>query len=780
MLRLAAEIYLIILASNLADCSKDVHNLTDCSEDAHNSHNISLIVMAPFPDALTEGWDRGPALAPAAIVAACEVNNNTNILPGFNLKLIIADDGCSVTSKVTISFLRDIFENKDNQVVGIIGPGCSGTALRVSDFTSRHEVSLIHVTPSATTPQLEDGKRNTTYATISSALSYVQSFIEIMEYNNWENIATLQDEARSYFKQTHSEFLKRVDNSRIIFTESLFASEGESVIPLDSLKDSQARVVMVFAGGDIASQLLCSAYHKDMLYPNFQWIFHDRTQKQLVTNVTTFKVSDTNMNCTEEVMKIATNGVILNQFHLTQENQNATLPYLQKTYEQYNEDYLNELERYVEREGFDNDSPIDYGNSYHDAVWAMALALHNASMNGVDLKTYTFNRNNDTKEIAKHLSRVNFDGASGPIAFQRDTRSSQTVINIKQLLKGEDQLVGTFDRSREERLKFDTTNKNMFISDVYERRDEKIHIALGILTILVTVFLILFMALLQIANTFWYNYHSIKATSPNITHLVFSGCYLFSIAQLILTVQNTFTFSPRINSVLYSVLCNSFSWCFILGYSLIFGTICTKIWRVYRLFRHFRNARPGHCLGDNSLVMFVTILLFMDVAICLTWNLLDPWIINITEAPSTKGTPTLFVHSECHCDHETTWVIAISLYKGMIMILLVVLSIMNRRIKRKDFQHTRKINTLIYGITMLTGVGLPLYFLLQRLSIYIGFVVFSSILLSTVVLSIATLFFPPVLPVLKMKITGELEECSDKSTRRGMSVRSSYSTVDND
>ncbi len=775
MLRLVAKIaHFVLLASILVDCGAAAQDL----------HNISLIVMAPFPGDLTDGWERGPALIPAARVAAREINSNSSILPEFNLNLIIADDGCSVTSKVTISFLKDIYTNKDHQVVGIIGPGCSGTAIRVSDFTSRYEVSLVHITPSATSPNLEDPRRNTTYATISSALSYVQSFIALMEHNKWGNIATLQDRARAYFKQTHSEFLNTVTPSKLIFTGSLFESKDESVIPLDPLRESQARVVMVFAGGGIAAQLLCYAFKKDMLYPNYQWIFHDRTRSNLIKNVTAFRVDNVRVNCTDKEMMTATNGVILNQFHLTQVNQNDTLELTQKTYEEYNKEYLEELEDYIKElrsrnVKVEDESPIDYGNSYHDAVWAMALALHHASNNGVDLHTYTYNRNNDTREIAEQLKRVNFNGVSGPIAFQRKTRSSQTVINIKQLMNGEESLLGTFDRSREPKLDLDDT-ADAFISDVYEKKNVRIHIALGVLTILLAFLLILFTVFLQVVNTFWYNYHSIKATSPNITHLVFSGCYLFSIASLILSVQNTFTFSPRIQPILYSVLCNTFTWCFILGYSLIFGTICTKIWRVYRLFKHFRNARPGHFLSDNSLVMFVTILLLVDIVICVTWSLYDPWVIQIIETPSTKGVPTLFVTSDCQCNHVTAWVIAISLYKGTIMILLVALSIMNRRIKRKDFQHTRKINTLIYGITMLTGVGLPLYFLLKHFTIYIGFVVFNSILLSTVVLSGLTLFLPPVIPVLKMKITGEQEEPITKTRMRrtGVSVRSNYSNID--
>ena len=702
-------------------------------------HNISLVVMAPFPDGeLTKGWTRGPSLYPAAVIAAREVNNRSDILPGFNLKLVKVDSGCTVVSKVTTSFLRDIYENKAHQVVGIIGPGCSAAALVVSTLTRRREVSLIHVTPTATSPELEDPDKNTTYATISSALLHVQNFIQLMTYNQWNNVATLQDAGRLYFSQTHSGFIDAVNHNKVVFTGSLFKGK-ESLIPLDNLQSSRARVVLVFAGADIAVELLCYAFHREMVFPNYLWIFHDRTASNFLKAVKKFKVNGEDVECTLEQMVAVAEGVILNQFNLERENTDIVLPLFRKTYNDYYEDYLEELNG--------TDLPIFYGNSYHDAVWAMALALHNASTNGVDLTSYTYNRNKDTKVIAQYLNQVHFEGVSGPISFESDTRRAKTIISIKQISNGSEQVIGNL--SQEVSLKL-SEEKSRFIKDVFEEQDVKIHASMSALLMLLTIVLVVLIFLLQLANTFWYHYHSVKATSPNLTHLVFSGCYLFSIALLVLSIQE----SVDINPVVYAVLCNIFTWCFLLGFSLIFGTICTKIWRVYRLFKHFSNDRPGHFLSDNSLIAFVMLFLVMDAIICTTWNLVDPWKTKSAVVPSLHGTPTLYVRSECTCRHITQWVMAIVLYKGTILLLLVALSILNRRIKRKDFRHTRKINILIYGITMLIGVGAPLYFLLNHISIYIGYVILSTLLLSTLLLCIATLFLPPVLPVLRMKVKG--------------------------
>ena len=712
---------------------------------SEGKHNLTLVVMAPFPEELTIGWTEGPALVTAAGIAAKEINNNTDILPDFNLRLVVADSGCSVTAKTYVSFFRDIFENKDHQVVGIIGPGCSGAALAVSDLTSKYKVSLIHITPSATTPELEDPNRNTTYATVSSSLAYVQSLLQLMDRNNWTNIATLQDAGRLYFKQTHSEFMEKVDSEKVIFTDSLLSGEMESFIPLDNLKSSQARVVIVFADKRVAGELLCYAFHKKMTYPSYQWVFHDRTKNNF-KNVTDFRVDGATFNCSCEEMVSATQGVTLHQFHLEQENETKVLLPIHKTFEEYKKEYTREMVGYNQ-----------YSNSYHDAVWAMALALHNASLSGgVDLTSYTYNRNNDTKEIAKHLKKVDFDGVSGPITFQNKTRSVQTLIYIKQMWDGRAVNVGTFDQSREEKLLLDKTA--IFISDIFDITKVRIHTALGVFVIILAALLAVVIALLHLAHTVWYGKRSIKASSPNISHLIFSGCYLFLIFLITFSVQESF---GPFSFVVHSVLCNGMMWCLVLGFSLVFGTLCAKAWRVHRLFVHFKNKSPSIFLTDNALILSIVCLLCFDLAIGALWNMYDPLLLEVMLHLSGNGISR--VH--CNCKHWSRWIGSIVAYKAIILVLLTAILILNRRIKRKNFKHTKSTTILIYSVILMGCIGIPLYFLLKQQSIYIGFLILCTITLSTISLCCITIFLPPVLIVLKNP-RAEKRRCSETDLRK--------------
>ena len=390
-----------------------------------------------------------------------------------------------------------------------------------------------------------------------------------------------------------------------------------------------------------------------------------------------------------------------------------------------------------------------WANSYHDAVWAMAIALHNASMSGVDLKTYSYNRNSDTIVIAGHLLQVEFEGATGPIVFGRETRSVKSIINIEQILQGEQVLIGTYNRCRlnETTQLVISSDLALFINDTFDIVYIRVHSAMGAFVILLTLLLVIVTVVFQLPNIFWHYRSSIKATSHNLSHLIFSGCYLFLIFLLLYSFIETF---GPISIISYSILCNAMVWCLLLGYSLIFGTVCAKAWRVHRLFKHFRNKSPGAILSDTALVVFVILLLLIDMLICIAWNSFDPLTRELQSSNTriSSESPVTAYTIQCNCEHWNFWIGTVVSYKGLIVIPLLIIAILNRRIKRKNFKQTKNITVLIYSVSLLGCIGIPLYFLLKDASVYSGYLIFSAILQSTVLLCSLTLFLPPMLPIL--------------------------------
>lgn len=740
-------------------------------------HELYIVLMAPYPAEDPQNnpsWVSGHIAGPAVQLAVDEINNRSDLLADYKLSVIQSNTACSGGYEVWKAIV-DILRS-DKQIVGIIGPGCSGAATTLAAQTLRPRYSLIAITPSATSPLLESPEYINTFATISSGTAYVKVYEQLMVHNKWESVSVLYDVKRSYFLQTFTKFSDVVGSNRTVFQSPVFDGDQEEFFPLQDIKNlDRGRVILSFASTDTARIMMCLAYHLEMTYPTYQWVFHDRTISQLVKvgENFTFHYNEEYYKCSQKDMAKAINGIILVHFEIKLDDEETITP-TQKNFTDFSADYMNALAQGNVTDT--TDAPLDYGNTNYDAAWAFALALNKTAAR-LNLTAYRYGQPDITEEIRNDLYDVNFQGASGPILFDSKTRSAHTDINVFQV-QTENRTCPEYNDNCKVMVAFfnDTLNilpdaaSSAFINDTFNNVPLLVHPALGVIVILVALALFSFTGILHVANTVWCSYRSIKATSPNISHLIFSGCYLFAVCIIIYTVQYTF----KLNELVYSVMCNAFRWSLIMGYTLIFGTVLAKVWRVYRLFKHFRNDSPGCLLSDNALIVFVILLFFIDFLVCIIWDATDPFMHTdyVYSREQINKIPSLLTRSKCDCIHFNLWLGVIGTYKGTIALLLVVFSILNRKIRRRDFQHTKKINILIYSLTMMGGVLFPLYFVLDGRDIHISFVILSFMLSVAILMSCLVLFMVPVRQVIKIKMGLSEDAKFTEEIRRRVSIAS--------
>lgn len=741
---------------------------------------LYLVLMAPYPAKNPDNnpsWVAGHVVGPAVQLALDEINNRSDILRDYKLTLIQSDTACSGKYKVWKAIV-DILRS-DKHIVGIVGPGCSGAATALAEQILRPGYSLIAITPSATTPNLERPDYINTFAIISSSTTYVKVYRKLMQHNGWRGVSVLYDDKRSYFLQTFTRFSREVSRNHIAFQSPVYNGTNEKFFPLREIKDmNNGRVIFSFAASGTTRIMMCLAYHFEMTYPTYQWVFHDRTIPQLVDvgDGITFDYDGINYKCTQENMANAINGTLLLDFNLRPDDGVIITP----TGQNFSDFRANYMAALKQRNVTDTTvSLLNYGSTNYDAAWAIALALNRTTAR-LNLNKYRYGQPDITEEIRNDLYDVTFQGASGRIQFDNVTRSTVTDINVFQVqtLTQKSDSACKDDNCKVQVALFSGAKLNIlpgmsssaFINDTFDHVPLYIHQSLGIIVILIALALLGCAGILHIANTVWYRYRSIKATSPNISHLIFAGCYLFGVAIIIYAAQRTFEWSQLV----YSVMCNAFRWCLIMGYTLIFGTVLAKVWRVYRLFKHFRNKSPGCLVSDNALTVFVILLLFVDFFICTLWDAFDPFVrtCNIDARKQINRIPSLLIRSECTCRYFDWWLGIIGTYKGTIALLLVVFSILNRKIRRRDFQHTKKINILIYSLTMMGGVFFPLFFLLNNSDIHISFVILCFMLSIAVLMSCLVLFLSPVGQVIKIKMGLPEDAQFTKEIRRRVSIAS--------
>lgn len=753
---------------------------TDCRNEPGIT-NLYLLGLGPLAGPSYTG---GPALIPAMRLGIEHVNERKDILPGYRLCAVEEDSGCSGTAalRTIVGTVRHVIHG-GRPVMATIGPACSESAISLAPLGARKEISLIQIAASAGSPALNNETFVNTFRTLGSALAYVNAAVQLINQNKWMQVAAVyEDESRDFFQSIFVEFskaLREKTQARIVYQSPMY----DQFLPVDQIRDhsSLLRIIFVFAARRFSVNLLCLAYQFDVLYPKYQWIFHNVGPGQF--NAVNFTYNGVHYNCTQEQMNQAADGIIANIYSLERQDQETNDTVSGISFTQYRAEYECLLQDYLEElfnrsivsnvsEEFESHSTDAFANLYYDAVWTLAFGLNYSlpllSENGLEnLANYSYGMENATRIIREQLFRVEFEGMSGRIAYDKTHRDgSNTVINSFQVHFNESSgqpdvvAIGSYDSSTN-----DSSNLNgSFSQDTFDRQIVRIHWALAGLMVAFVCLLFLLTMFLQAMN-FWYsNTHKpLKASSPNLTHLIFAGCYLFLLTAGLFAVFHSNTIGLSVNGqIAYSVQCSLNIWATSMGYSLIFGIVCGKAWRIYRIFTHFSN--PGKLISDPILVCFVVCLLIGDFIINLAWNLIDPWTVK--EEAKFNGENAVIVNFYCTCDYLAVWLLILLVYKGLLALIALILSVLTRRVHKKHFKSSKSTAIFIYSLVLLYGVGLPSLLLSglptkeTRLYIFVSIVYID--LVTTALLCLSCLFLPPVWSLLNLKFTSLLKSCYHK------------------
>ena len=741
----------------------DMQCFSTTSEPDDNRTALYFLVVAPYPDSFpfSPSWRGGPAVVPAAIVAKDLLNSRSDILVDYRIEVIIDDSGCNQTSKAVNSLLSGLFCSGRN-VVGIIGPGCSEAALAIAPLITDDRISLIQIAPSVTSPDFTNTTLypNTFRPTVS-ALGFVDTYIEMIRRKSYRRVGALYEANRPFQTTVYTRFEEKALKEGVQLTA--FGVLGNGHFPLVEFR-SEVRVIFVFASSGIASRLLCLAYHKEMLYPDYQFVFSNRKPNNFLKDVNV-SIDGVKYRCNSSNMKRAIVGMIFNDFRLTRRDRNSTNTDPEVSYNEFDTRYTDIRSCHVKSLGLSESDIVttEHHSGYFDATWALALSLNNSlprlqKEKGLSLSNYTYQMPEITRVIKEELLKLSFEGMRGRIEFSNETHdgANVTLIDMYQVFdSGGDtgpinELVGFYtpNRSDEQSLVlFDTAT---LIPSEFDKTYVIPNVSLGVITMMSVVILFVALFACHIANVLWASYKSVKATSPNLNHLIFSGCYLALIGAIVYTSAFVFiTDISESSKVVIPVHCSALQWASTMTFSLVIGTLGAKTWRIHRIFNQF-NAVPMKRLSDKILIPIALIPLAVDIVLNILWNTINPWYLSIEDGPNMS------LEATCRTDNQLPWTISIAFPKVVLTLIVLYLSIATRRVHRKEFRHTKSINILIYSLLILTGILLPLFFILHIIdvsswSVSLRYFIFCLFDLAYVVLCILLVLLPPLIPPIRQK-----------------------------
>ena len=642
---------------------------------------LSLLTLVPLaePAGLSSGphYHGGQELISAAQLAVEKINMRNDILPGYRLELVPANaETCnqSLVTEAPVNFVRHV-TNGDLNIVGVVGLVCSTVTQAISPLAGRPGIDLLQISAGATSPVFSSKEEYPRlYRMISSSAVYNDAVLALMATFRWRRIGVVQDTILMQHITAANDFVTKVEQ-RAEFELVILGdvSLAFPTSPVQSLLRKRARIIYASVTASEACELLCESYTLQTDFHHwlgFVWIFHDLSLEDLMNGTE---------KCTNEEILRVLDGAFLLQYRF-EPNPNTTLVSGQ-TYS----DYLKELQQDL------GTLQNQHANSIHDSIWAFALAV-NYTLSENDLEN-----GSASTIVERNLRSVNFSGALGRIAFNGD-REVVTEVDIFHVKGKEVIYAGHYNPL--------TGNVTVQLSpgripmDDFEDVLLPVPLAFPIVTLVITAALLVFNTVVLVLFIYYWNKPSIKATSPYLSALVLTGCYMLYIGDLISGAREIS--DPKV----FGPLCQAEIWFTATGVQLIYSTLFMRLLRIYRLF-FFIFERHGKFWSDQVMIAASFVPVSITILLLILWAILDPVPTAYTVALSEQMSEFPHVVVSCGGNYGIWASVIVYGVNGITIIAVVFLAILTRKVHLDSFRDSKQVNLFVFSTVGCLGVWFP-------------------------------------------------------------------------
>ncbi|XP_071804599.1 gamma-aminobutyric acid type B receptor subunit 2-like [Asterias amurensis] len=687
---------------------------------------------------MTGSWAAGGTLEPATRLAVNDINADDGILPGFQIEMLNRDTACD-GGKATDVMYEELY-NRSTHKIMIIGGGCSVCSEATAQAS--HHWNLIQVSYSSSSPTLSNRKLFPRFFRLLSPES-VYNIVKLAMCREfkWMKVATLH-ESVTLFSQAMTDFHTE---ARKLGIEILGAESfvGDPKSQVDNIKKLGARIIIGGFYTDKARKVFCEAYHQQMFGAKYVWIVPGWYESNW------WKVADDSIDCTEKEMEGATNGLFGYIFESSPSEANRRPSVSGLTSSEL-------IERYQDLTGHEDiASLIGYNRitSSYDIMWMAALALHatHEILQELDppksIADFAYDR--ETVEILFDvISNMTFEGVSGPVKFT-STGDRLGFLQLRQIQDGIDVPVGVVDTisGTGDRLIWEGYQPIVWqggappIDFMIEKEDRQT-IQLPVF-ITGTIFSVIGMSLavcFLVFNVKFRKIRVIKMSSPNINNVMLVGGILAYISIIFLGIDTNIT-----SKEIFVWMCKAKTWFLAIGFSMAFGSMFSKTWRVHKIFTHSTKMKMR--VRDQWLLISVAVLITLDAAILILWEIIDP--ITVTEQHGTKVidednddivyTP---IRTTCESIHQIYWIGAFYIIDGLLLVFGAFLAWETRKVSIPALNDSKYIGICVYNVLILSFICAPVSFVLEERNV--NYVLVATTIWLATTLTLCVVFIPKI------------------------------------
>ncbi|CAC5408731.1 GABBR [Mytilus coruscus] len=447
----------------------------------------------------------GRGVRPAVKLALDMVNNNTEILPGYDLQMTWNDTQCDM-AKATKIFFDMMHENTSKVMLfGDACPNVTGPLAQISKWWNMSQLSYAD-----TDPKLSDRSTYSNFfRTVPSDKDFNPAKVAFLKRYNWTRVATLFQDASiesDRYGIAHNKFIQVLDDANIeVLKVESFLDDPSSAV--ENIKKLDARIIVGFFNETMARKIFCSAFQQSMYGKKYQWILVGGYSKKW------FSTKDISVPCRKhELLKAAEGYLMMESLMLTHSNERTTSGLTPKEYKkQYND----------VREG---EFSVFHGYAF-DGIWVIAKALDTILRNKrypTKVEEHFFR--GDAMALA--LNETDFVGVTGRVHFDGPDRIG--LVSVKQLQDKKLKEIGSYDRSTDDLVITDKIqwtgngppmDRNLVRTEML-RVSAVIYSGISVLASIGIIIAVVFLVI----NILFRHHRYIKMSSPNMNNIIIIGC----------------------------------------------------------------------------------------------------------------------------------------------------------------------------------------------------------------------------------------------------------------
>ncbi|XP_058467676.1 gamma-aminobutyric acid type B receptor subunit 2 [Malaya genurostris] len=716
-----------------------------------SGHRLDVYIAGFFPYGEgVENSDTGRGVMPSVKLALDHVNEHSTILRNYRLHMWWNDTECNAAVGVKSFF--DMMHSGPHKLM-LFGAACTHVTDPIAK-ASKHW-HLTQLSYADTHPMFTKDSFPNFFRVVPSENAFNAPRLALLKEFNWTRIGTIyQNEPR--YSLPHNHMVADLDamGLDVVETQSFVYDVEES---LRKLREKDVRIILGNFNEYWARKVFCEAYKLDMFGRSYQWL--------IMGTYTNEWWAENDTDCMVDQVRLALESSMLVDLLPLSTSGDITISGITA------DEYLSE---YNSRRG--SEYSRFHGYTY-DGIWAVACAIQYVSQRKEHSLTHFEYRVKEWENIfLEALKNTSFEGVTGPVRFYNNERKASFL--LKQFQNGEEVKIGEYS-SLTNRLDLSLGHPMKWVGrsppkDRTLRIIEHSQVNITIYVVLASFSCvgIVMATVFLIVNIKYRNQRYIKMSSPHLNNLIIIGCILTYLSVIFLGLDSGLS-----SVAAFPYICTARAWLLMAGFSLAFGAMFSKTWRVHSIFTDLKLNKK--VIKDYQLFIVVGVLLAIDLAIMTTWQIADPFYretkyIEPSEHPTLEDVIIVQENEYCQSNRMTIFIGVIYAYKGLLLIFGAFLAWETRHVSIPALNDSKHVGLSVYNCVIMCVMGAAIALVLSDRKDAVFILISLFIIFCTT--ATLCLVFVPKLVELKRNPSGVVDK-KVRATLRPMSKNRRDSSV---